>query len=444
MTLDSAGPIAGYFDSPWPAECGGPRRQRVPRSAGLGIGNRTRLWQHSRANGQWNVLAVLRAPGQVYLLYTNQLASPDTYGQVELIEADSLQTVRRSPRLPTGGHTWCTALVAHQNGYLYATAGNHCVKLDPDCAVVAEAVLPRDSAYNGLLIAADGRLIMKNIERDADWLTTLVVLDPDRLEQTGPETPVPENSMGRIAMDTAPDGQQYVYVPGSHHFYRFAYQQESGDLAADPGWQPRYRTSPDDVQGFTWDSCLADGGCWFLDNGDNQANPVIFGTRPFGQHIPPRGAAFRGLASSPQKLIRVALDDDSDLRVCAPFGVPRGLVFSPPAYDPTRRIAIAFDTANGLLGGVRYHQDGRLEPLWRQPCRISMQMVLFPDTGEVAVNDFRDGRDHVVFFEVESGRELGRAATGSRVANGMFLSPGWDRDVIYCSTGTIARVWAED
>jgi hypothetical protein len=444
VALDSAGPIPGYFDSPWPAECGGPRRQRVPRSAGLGIGQSTELRQHSRANGQWNVLAVLRAPGEVYLLYTNQIASPEKYGQVELIDAANLETVRRSPRLPTGGHTWCTALVAHENGYLYATSGNYCVKLDPDCAVVAEAVLPQDSAYNGLLIAADGRLIMKNIERDADRLTTLVVLDPDRLEQVAEETPVPENSMGRIAMDTTPDGQQYVYVPGSHHFYRFAYQPEAGALVSDPRWQPRYRTAPDDVQGFTWDSCLAGGGCWFLDNGDNEANTVIFGTRPFGQHVPPRASAFRGLASSPQKLIRVALDDDSDIRICAPFGAPRGVVFSPPAYDPVRRIAIAFDTGNGLLGGVRYHEDGSFEPLWRQPCRISMQMMLFPDTGEIAVNDFRDGRDHVVFFDVESGRELGRAMTESRVANGMFLSPGWDRDVIYCSTGAIARVWSED
>ena len=105
VTLDSAGPIASYFDSPWPAECGGPRRQRVPRSAGLGIGNSTKLRQHSRTNGQWNVPAVLRAPGEVYLLYTNHLASPDKYAQVELIDATSLKTVKRSARLPTGGHT---------------------------------------------------------------------------------------------------------------------------------------------------------------------------------------------------------------------------------------------------------------------------------------------------------------------------------------------------
>jgi hypothetical protein len=285
---------------------------------------------------------------------------------------------------------------------------------------------------------------MKNIERDADRLATFTVLDPDRLEQTGPETPVAENSMGRIAMDTAPDGRQFVYVPGSHHFFRFGYEPDAGALVADPGWQPRYRSAPDDVQGFAWDSCLAGGGCWFLDNGDNEANTVIFRTRPFGQDAPPRGSAFRGLASSPQKLIRVALEDGSDVRICAPFGVPRGSIFSPPAYDPIRRIAIAFDTGNGLLGGIRYHEDGRFEPLWRRSCRISVQMVLFLDTGEIAVNDFRDGRDHVVVFDVESGRELGRAVTESRTANGMFLSPGWGRDVIYCSIGTVARVWAED
>jgi hypothetical protein len=141
--LDSAGPIPGYFDSPWPAECGGPRRQKAPRSAGLDVGKTTRLRQHSRANGQWNVLAVLRAPGEVYLQYNNHIADPEKYGQVESIDETSLETVRRSPRLPTGGHTWCTGLVAHENGYLYLTNGNRCFKLDPDCAVVAETLLPR-------------------------------------------------------------------------------------------------------------------------------------------------------------------------------------------------------------------------------------------------------------------------------------------------------------
>jgi hypothetical protein len=212
VALDSAGPIPGYFDSPWPAECGGPRRQRVPRSAGLGVGEATGLRQHSRTNDQWNVLAVLRAPGELYLLYTNYLAGPDTYTRVELIDAASLETVRRSPPLSTGGHTWCTALAAHENGYLYLTSGNRCFKLDPDCAVVAETRLPRDSAYNGLLIAADGRLIAKNVERD-----------PRPADDTGRARPGPAGA-GRAAHHNG------------HHQQAIVHYQQALPLLADLGY----------------------------------------------------------------------------------------------------------------------------------------------------------------------------------------------------------------
>ena len=39
VNLDSANKIPGYFDSPWPSECGGPRRQKLPRSKGLNVQN---------------------------------------------------------------------------------------------------------------------------------------------------------------------------------------------------------------------------------------------------------------------------------------------------------------------------------------------------------------------------------------------------------------------
>ena len=71
-----------------------------------------------------------------------------------------------------------------------------------------------------------------------------------------------------------------------------------------------------------------------------------------------------------------------------------------------------------------------------------MQMVLFLDTGEVVVNDFKDGYDHLVVYDVLTGEELGRATTQSTTANGMFLSSGWNSDVLYCSIGTIARAFS--
>jgi hypothetical protein len=96
-----------------------------------------------------------------------------------------------------------------------------------------------------------------------------------------------------------------------------------------------------------------------------------------------------------------------------------------------------------LLGAARYDRDERFTPLWQQPCRTSMQPVLFLDIAELVVNDFRAGRDNVVIYNLESGGEISRVATDSRTANGMFLSVGWNRDIIYCSIGAVARVWAE-
>jgi hypothetical protein len=438
--LDSSAPIPGYFDSPWPAECGGPRRQKAPRSPGLALRPGEKLQQRTRDNGEWNVMMVQRAAGELYLQYNNHVDSTEKYGGLERIDPVTLATLAKSPRLPAGGHTWCGGVVAHENGFLYMNNGNRCFKLDADCQVVDEAVLPRDAAYNSLLVMQDGCLVMKNIERDDARPSKFVVLEPERLEQVGPEVPIPENSMGRIAMDTTTAGQA-VYVPGSHHFYRFHYKR--GTLTLDPSWQPRYRRLPDDVQSFSWDSCIAAGGCWLLDNGDNEANVSIFGTHPVGITRPERGAAFRGLASSPQKLIRLDIEDPLKQLVMEPFGVPCGSIFSPPAFDPVRSIAVAFDTGNGWLGAWRYKSDGAFELLWSRPCRISMQLVLFLDTGELMVNDFQHGRDELVLFDLESGTEKGRVATESPTANGMFLSTGWHRDVMYCSIGSIARVWVE-
>ena len=48
-----------------------------------------------------------------------------------------------------------------------------------------------------------------------------------------------------------------------------------------------------------------------------------------------------------------------------------------------------------------------------------------------------------MIYDLESGDEISRVATDSKTANGMFLSVGWNRDVIYCSIGSLARVWAE-
>jgi hypothetical protein len=70
-----------------------------------------------------------------------------------------------------------------------------------------------------------------------------------------------------------------------------------------------------------------------------------------------------------------------------------------------------------------------------------MQPVVFPESGELVINDFTEGgSDDLVVVDLESGELIDRVYTGSRIANGMFLSPGSDRDIFYCSTLGLARV----
>ena len=221
--------------------------------------------------------------------------------------------------------------------------------------------------------------------------------------------------------------------------YRYRYAE--GALTLDKDWSAQYRQLADPMSAFAWDSCISGGHCWFMDNGDNRGIQTIFATRPVGQQLPRRGAAWQGTAGGPVQLHRVSLKDSYDIDHFTPFDLPQGSIISPPAFDPARNIALAFDTGNAVLGAFRYQGPGKFQRLWRKPLRISMQMCLFTDTGEIAVNDFHQGRDNIVLLDIESGEELGRVATESRTANGMLLSAGGNRDIYYCSTVHIARVY---
>ena len=70
-----------------------------------------------------------------------------------------------------------------------------------------------------------------------------------------------------------------------------------------------------------------------------------------------------------------------------------------------------------------------------------MPPVVFPDSGELVINDFTtDKADDLVVVDIKTGQLLARVGTESRLANGMFLSAGDNRDIYYCSTLSWARV----
>ena len=119
--------------------------------------------------------------------------------------------------------------------------------------------------------------------------------------------------------------------------------------------------------------------------------------------------------------------------------MPGGGIIAPPVNVPEYNICIAWDSINGGLAGIAT-VDGALRVAWHVDARPSMQPVVFPDTGELVINDYRTGDDRLIVVDIKKGEVLSEVSLGSRVANGMFLTAGCDRDIYYCSTLAFSRV----
>ncbi|MCH2185404.1 hypothetical protein MK280_05980 [Myxococcota bacterium] len=383
-------------------------------------------------------MVVRRDPGEWYLGGTlAAFQGPSPYGWVQRFDPKSLEPIAQSPNLPCGDHVWCGAILAHANGSILSVNGSYLHRLDPwDLSVLAERRLPVDRSHNGLLVLADGSLVTKDLRLEGQGGTTLTRLDSDSLELIGEPLVLPEGSMGRIAANISEDGVESVYVPGTEHIWRL---QRAQDEWVIDDWCPRYR-EPNGLQGLAWDTCLSGGFCWLHDCGDILAVRAIHGTEPNGRWSNPPNLSWRQPAPWPgaQRLIRIDLSDEREVTHVAPFGQAGGGIIAPPVHVPSHHMVVAWDSINGGLAGL---SEETLETVWRLPIRPTMQPVVYPESGEMVINDFTDqSQDDLVVVDLGSGQLLDRVATGSKVANGMFLSPGEDRDVFYCSTLTTARV----
>ena len=72
--------------------------------------------------------------------------------------------------------------------------------------------------------------------------------------------------------------------------------------------------------------------------------------------------------------------------------------------------------------------------------RATMQPVVFPESKELVINSFENHDDHLVVIDLTDGTIISKIALHSPLANGMFLTPGLNNDIFYCSTRTFARV----
>ena len=255
--------------------------------------------------------------------------------------------------------------------------------------------------------------------------------------------------MGRFSMD---GDAVYFTTDDAVRRLRYDAAPSGGDgwcpLSVDPTWGGSYRVPlPQEAeadavdaaevaeaeamyQSAGWDTCLGSGCIWMMDMG-----------RPL--YWPP------GMANAPQRAFRFSLDDATDRDVIDAIGEAPAWNPGPPLYDPERRILVHYDTLGGVVVAHRYEGPGDLPQLWRREYRNSVQMMLYPHTGELVLEDspnvMGDATDGaVVVVDIETGAEKGRAPLRERGTMGMFLCPGFGRDFYVCSiAGTIARVYVE-
>ena len=166
--------------------------------------------------------------------------------------------------------------------------------------------------------------------------------------------------------------------------------------------------------------------------------------------------------------------DDGAIRSTEISGLPYGTESNPPGWDPEGRVVVAYDAGNAVVRAWRMEGD-ELEPLWRRDgLAHAGHLILYPDTREVVVGDWRDGellrrplvrpafarrlaaRDALQPDPARLDRgsattssssststraqEKGRVAVPSPSQGFLFPAPGFGRDVYYQSLTTIARV----
>ena len=447
---------AGYWPRPWTCEDGGPRRHGCAEGVpGLGLKAGERLVVAASRDAFATDALLRREPGELFALrhdvpLSGAQAAP-VEAWLERLDPDTLETVAASRRLP-GGPFWPGGLAAHANGDLYTAFGGWAHRLSPSLDLIASHQLPVARPHNSFVVLAGGELVMKDCDAPRGEVpSTFSVLEPDTLSPLCPPLHLPEPSVARLSSD----GESVIAI-GVTCVYRLVLDRDAGRLEIDSSWQPSYGPAPG--RSFGWDPVLTDEHVLWMDNGSNSVSHTMLGT---------------GHAPDPLRLWWVRHDDEQSVRSIEISGLPFGTESNPPAWDPIERVVVAYDSGNAVLRAWRMEGD-ELVSLWRRDgFAHAGHVVLYPDTRELVVQDWRGpgnpshplvrtavrgtlrvlskaalarrvaarrGGDQLVVLDLDDGSEKARVAVPSPSQAYLFPAPGFARDFYYQSLTTIARV----
>lgn len=446
---------AGYWPRPWTCEDGGPRRWgSAAGQPGPGLQPGERLEVAAVRDAFATDALVRRDPGELYALRhdipLSGIQSAPVEAWVERLHPETLAVTASSPRLP-GGPFWPGGLAAHACGDLHVVFGHWAHRLSPELEVLASHRLPVGRPHNSFVVLDGGELVTKDCDAPAGLEpSTVSVLDPETLLGVAEPLRLPEPSIARLSSD----GESVIAV-GTTVVFRLRLDRDAGRLEIDDRWRPSY--GPAAERSYGWDPVITDEHVFWMDNGRNRTDRTMLGS---------------GEQASPLRLWW-ARRDDGTVRSVEISGLAYGTESNPPAWDPERGIVVAYDAGNAVVRAWRLRGD-ELEPLWRRDgLAHAGHLILYPDTRELIVGDWRDadllrrpfvrpamraagqllarsaaarraslavGRDALAVLDLDTGEERARVGVPSPVQGFLFPAPGFGRDLYYQSLTTIARV----
>lgn len=409
------------MSEPWSSEDGGPQRRQTRAGAFAGLAGTTPTVISRDAFGA--TMVVLDQSGWAYL--QGNAVDDATTAWVERIDPATLECLNRIDDL-AGGARWPGGIGVLADGSLLAIFGNHAHRLSPELEVLASVTLPRERPYNSFVTLTSGHVVTKDFggtlpgaAQDPDMPgTQLLVLDPVSLEIVA-SCDLSERSIARLSADG-----DTVYIVGDTSLMRATWS--GSELVADESFMARYRTI--DGQSYGWDAVIALGAAWFLDNGEGSQNYI---------------GTFRGVGAneSPLHLLRVDLDTAvvSLTEVC---GLPGGVIANPPLIDSDRRMAVGYDSGNGVLAGFAIADDGSLDPRWSVEQNHGSHLILDSESGLFLSHHHDNERwmEQYVVRDIVTGAEVARLDSGSPMQSVLFPAVGTERRIYSCTFTTVSTL----
>ena len=456
---------AGYYDTLWPSEHTDLWRSHAALNAGLPADFTSEqlsvntaplnlpVWGYTRAQDE-----VFVAGGSPFLLdsFTQAIKGAPLNGAalirsiVNDLRDDSIPYVAKvePPTMKvrqlnlTGGWTvnYTGGLLMHENGFVYAVSRSILYKVNPRAMRVVRRVrLPlvgtdnRDNywtTYNGLQVLASGKLVVKGFHLldSANVTGWLLLIEPHDLKfDVQQQTAV---SSARLTIQQSADGRSYLYHVNDFDSLRLEITDTG--FVSDDAWTRSYRTH---------------------DDGSTQASsPLLFGQ--IGQ-VAFADNTVQG-ATTPIQLYTQAVDTNAspdELTGTPAFSksLP-GYNFFMVAGDPfERQLLVYYDPINNLLAAHRVTADGKLEPVWEHDrYKVSASPAIVPDRDLLYIDDYRDGKDHLVILRLSTGLELASIELAATLPTIGTIFPGMNNDVYILSSeaggndGVISRVYIRE